>query len=809
MTSARCSQFLLRRPAMVAALGFALLMSSPVSPARADLRDGAAWDVLAARSVIVDLVAWQGRLAGAVEGGGILLYDPQTDRLELLDTTRGLSSLRVQSLAVAADGRLWVGTADAGIMRIEASGAVRAITGLQQQIDVRSIAVDGDFVYYGGPQGGGSLASGLAEQSFTADTGLPGDNVIAVATAGGRAWFGTDQGVGLFDRGLNEVSTLDDGLTDLVVTALYADDDAVLVGTGSGLFRLDETNPGAPFWTPFVPALDAPILDLARSGDRWAALTPGNVVRTWTEGAGAWTSDTVSTTELRSESLGFDAAGTLWMGGSRLDPALIASDATAVFLTTDGRLSPPTRSLFGSNVRALTLDGSGGVWIGGFPVRDGLTHWRADETLVAYASAETGNTSGLGVGWMGGTKNGIVIDDAGDLWVSSFTSGVTRLRPSPTADPSSATYFHLRPDSSPLQSSRVRAMAKDPKGRIWFGSSGESAAGDVNVGIDVLLDPSDPLNPAAWLKITPSNSQLAGNGIWSLDFQGSDVVWITIENEGAQRWDYDGVLQTGNIEPSAFNSLVAWDLVDALPEPSGSATDKPRDVAIGPDGRIWLATDGGGLFGFNYDPFLIGSSAVQRYFTLRPRTPFMSDRLRAVEVDAAGAIWAATDVGLQRVRESGGTSSVDAWTDVAGFLRNDLGSSFLPGSVLSPIGGSELLRLAFDPGRNFLYVGSTIALSRIRLDAEGSGAEGGFDVLLRPNPIRTEELFYVDGFEGTADVEIYNLGGVLVHTARGIEAGDLVWDTRNLTNERVVSGLYVVRVVRGGDVVLKTLAVER
>lgn len=797
-----------REPTIALAIAASLLALLPTRAARADLRDGSAWEVRAARTVVLDLVTWEGRLAGAVEGGGILLYDPTSDALELLDTTRDLSSLNVQTLATGDEGELWAGTSDAGIMRLQTDGTVRAITGLQQQIDVRAIAVDAGFVYFGGPQGGGSLASGLAEQSFTADTGLPSDNVLAVAASGGRAWFGTDAGVGLFDRSLNQVSTLNSGLTDLVVRSLHADSVSVVLGTGSGLFRLDESIPDSPSWVVFSPALGAPALDFARGSDRWVVLTPGNVVYTLLDGAAAWTTSSVDPTQLRSVSIGIDDAGTVWLGGSRLDPTSMASDATAAFHTTDGRISPLARSVFGFNVRAIEVDGSGGAWVGGFPVRDGLTHWRADESLVVYARAETGTESGLGDGWMGGTKNGIVLDDEGDLWVSSFTSGVTRLRPAASGDPDQATYLHLRPDSSPLQSNRVRALARDPKGRIWFGSSGEVVSGDRNAGLDVLIDPANPLDPLSWRKITPQNSRLAGNGIWSLDFEGPDVVWITVENAGLQRWDYDGVLETGDVEPSAFLAPLAWDLIATLPEPSGTVIDRPRDVAIATDGRVWVATDGSGLFGFTYNDFSIGSSSVDRYFTSRSRIPFMSDRLRAVEIDATGSIWTGSDNGLQRVRVSGTSPTVEAWTDVAGFLRNALGARFLP-DILSPIGGSDLLRLAYDAGRNRLYVGSSTAVSRLRLDAENADGAQEFDVLLRPNPIREEELFYVDAFEGVADVEIYNLAGVLVHVARGVRAGELVWDTRNIMNERVVSGLYVVRVVRGDDVVLKTLAVER
>jgi sugar lactone lactonase YvrE len=782
-------------------------VSIAASPAPAALRDAEAWEVKAALTELIDVVWWEQRLAAAVEGGGILLFDPQDDSFELLDTTRGLSSLRVRALALGDDGRLWVGTEDAGILRIDPAGSVRAITGLQQQIDVRALAAEGDFVYFGGPQGGGSLVSGLAEQSFTADTGLPSNDVRSVAVFDGRAWFGTDRGVGLFDRGLNEIFVVNDGLADLGVRALHAGPDGVVVGTALGLFRLDEADPGAPVWVSFTPALSVPVADLHRRPGQWAVLGPGDTVHTLDDGASQWQEHPSGASDLRSVALTHDGEGAVWIAGARLDPTRIASDSTPLLRRLDGRRSPALRGLFSFHVRGLALDGEGGVWVGGFPVEDGVTHWRPDGTLAVYARRESSADGSAADGWMSGTKNGLVLVESDELWVSTFTSGVTRLRPAPGGDVEEAEYLHLRPDTSPLQSNRVRAVAKDPKGRLWFGSSGESAVGDRNVGIDVLLDPAAPLDPSSWLKITPQNSQLAGPAIWSIDFEGSDVAWITIENFGLQRFDFDGPLGSGDIENSALVSSGAWDLITNLPEPSGTAIDRPRDVAIGTDGRIWLATDGAGLFGFTYTPFLIGNSVVQRYFTSRPRIPFMSDRLRAVELDDRGGVWVAGNLGLQRVRE-GATTTVDAFTDVPTFLRNDLGARFLS-DIVSPIPGTDLLRLVYDQPRGMLYVGSTTGLSRIRLDAEGDASRRGFDVLLRPNPIRGEERFYVDSFDGVADVEIYTLAGVLVHTARGVRRGEMVWDTRNVNNERVVSGLYVVRVMREGDVVLKTLAVER
>ena len=784
-----------------------VLSVTVAAPVAAQLRDPADWEVLVPRTTLVDLVTWDGRLAGASENGGVLVFDPTDDTIGSLGTQEGLSSHRVQCLAVDVDGALWVGTGDAGIVKVEPSGVTRAVTSLQQQIDVRGIATDGSFVYFGGPEGGGTLVSDLPEQRFTSDGGMPSDLVQAVAAAGGRAWFGTDDGVAVFDRAANRLDVVESGLVDRDVRALWADEDGVLLGTRSGLLRLDESDPETLSWTAFEPALEQWVVDVVREGEDVAVLAPDNRIWRLAPGAAAWSLvDEVDTEETSLRALAFGPEGELWSAGARLDRTEKNADPTSLFRRLDGRVSPPVRGLFGSNVRALAPDGSGGLWIGGFPVFDGLTHWRDDGGVVVYARPETGESDG----WIDGTKNAIVPDDDGNLWVSSFTGGLTRFRPAPGDDPDAATYLHLTPDTSPLRSVRIRAAARDPKGRLWFGSSGEAVVGDRNVGLDILVDPSAPLDPGSWLKVTPENSLLAGNGIWSIDFQGDDVVWITIENEGVQRWDYDSVLGTGDVEPLALTEATAWRDIEELPEVGGVGIllEKPRDLAIGPDGRVWLATDGAGLFGFDYDSFAIPSADVERYFSARPLAPFMSDKLTAVEVDVSGDVWSGGEVGLQRVRETASGPEVEAWTDVPGFLAFGLGERFFP-DIISPMAGSSVVRLFLDEERRRLYVGTTGGLSRLSLDAEDTGESGGLDVLLRPNPIRDGDALFLDGFEGTVDVEIYTLTGVLLHTTRGAIAGESVWDTRNIADNRVASGLYVVRVVRDGASVLKTLAVER
>lgn len=777
------------------------VLAAAATPAGAGPGRPSDWDVLIPHLAIVDAVAFGDRLAGADDGGGLLLFDPADGSIETIDTIDGLLSLRAQVLATDAAGQLWVGTADAGIARLDPAGSILPITGLQAQLDVRALATDGSFVYYGGPAGAGRLVDALPEQTFTEDNGLVDDDVRAVAVQGARVWFGTAAGVSRFDPAANSLDTVVTGLGDLDVRALVSTPEGLVAGTPTGLYRLDESVPDSAVWVALTPALPIAVDDLAVSPEGALAVfsSPARVVLRDAGGSG-WTDIVLPTGEIEARGVVFDAQGRLWVHGSTLTAGRIHGDRKAVFYDPDAGFSPTVRGLFGTLPRGFALDGGGGIWVGAFPVFDGLTHWRADGGVVAYDRRE----SGAGDGWMVGLKNAIARTRDGDLWVSTFTAGVTRMRPSLDDDPEAATYLHLEPDTSPLRTERVRRIAEDAAGRIWFLSSAEAVVGDLNVGIDILLDPQQPFDPSSWLKLTPSDSRLASGAMWDLDFESDTVVWLAMAG-AIQRWDFSAGLQASR------NDDLAWRTITRLPESSiGTELTVPRDIERGSDGRFWVATDGDGVFGFEVrSSALVLSSDVTQLRVSNFGISLLSDRARQVAIDARGDVWVATEAGLNRFRDRGGERAIDSWTDFLAFDSFGLADRFLP-DVLSPLPGANLTGLTFDAERDEIYALGRGGVSRLRAGAIEAASGGDLEFGVYPNPLHADDDgVYVDDFEGEATVEVYNVLGVLMHTARAVRAGERVWDTRNLLGERVASGLYVVRLTVDGRTALRTLAVER
>lgn len=777
-----------------------------VRGARADAADPADWSVALSTRLVYDVVWSNGRIWSAVDPGGVLVYDPATREFESFSSADGLGSNRIQCLAVNDAGEIWVGSADAGITRIYPDGRTRYLTALPDQLDVRAIAFSGDDAYYGGPRGGGRIVSGLPERTFTRDNGLVDEDVRAVCARDRKAWFGTAGGVSEFDVLANGLVTRNDGLSDLDVRSVAVAGGRVYAGTASRLFVLNESGPGQPVWEPVSPALDVEIVDLSGRGDRLAVLGPDRRVW-WRDAIGApWSAVQAGEPGQRFLALTLDDGGGIRLGGRRFDPAPIGNDVTPLFADLAGGQSPYYRQLYGTQFYGLGVDRQGGAWVGAFPVDGAVSHWRADGTIVSYTAEETGNAiDGFNDdGWFENLKIDLFEATDGAIWVSAFQEGITRMVPSADGDPAGATYQHITRDNSPLLMNRVVSMGEDPHGNIWFCAAGEIVSGDFNAGVDVLTDPANPYAAASWVHIRPSGSPLAGEGLNRISFEGDRVAWLTIRDVGIQRFVYgDG----SGFDPARVSDPGSWRTITALPETRPDNLQKAMQVAIGPSGRHWVATDGAGLFAFDYTSGAI--NLARRYRADSFGSRLLSDNVVSVAVDATGAAWAVTSLGLNRIVEDGFDATSDAYTDLQNFVDFGLGQTYSD-RILRPLAGGEPVVAQVSGAAPRLFLVSARGMTQVDLSESGTGPgpSGGPRFALYPNPVRAGEELVLDGFVGEATVEIYDLQGRPLRrtTAR---PGEVVWRLQTLSGNPVANGLYIVRFVQDGKSSTRTLAVER
>jgi hypothetical protein len=216
------------------------------------------------------------------------------------------------------------------------------------------------------------------------------------------------------------------------------------------------------------------------------------------------------------------------------------------------------------------------------------------------------------------------------------------------------------------------------------------------------------------------------------------------------------------------------------------------------------------LFSFKYSAGSITSAFVRHYESGKLGARILSNNVLSVDVDATGDAWAATDLGLNRVREVDGVGQTSAYTDLQHFLDAGLGEGF-SSQILRSLAGGEPVSLEVSGATPVLFAVTVHGLTRVDL-VPGVGPSPDDDdprFSIYPNPVRQGRELKVDGFTGVGVVEIYDLQGRKLRTTRNVEPGDIVWQLETLTGDPVSNGLYLVRFVLEGRSSVRVLAVER
>jgi len=165
-----------------------------------------------------------------------------------------------------------------------------------------------------------------------------------------------------------------------------------------------------------------------------------------------------------------------------------------------------------------------------------------------------------------------------------------------------------------LSQSTIKSIFQDSKGFMWFGSADGLNCFD---GYKLTVYRNDPSDP----------SSLSGNDITSIYENPADsTLWIGTQGEGLNRYDRDHDVFVSYIhDEKRKNSLSSNDV---------------RNMLTTPDGKLWIATNGGGISSFNP----IDSSFQQPAFSAQ--TQFRV--INALATDQKGGLWLGTDTGLYR-----------------------------------------------------------------------------------------------------------------------------------------------------------------
>ena len=270
-----------------------------------------------------------------------------------------------------------------------------------------------------------------------------------------------------------------------------------------------------------------------------------------------------------------DRAGRLWFatagGVSRYDGAYFTS-----YTAEDG--------LDNEFIRSLHEDGEGGIWavmrwLGatkfdgeGFAGRIDMEDWVAYNMndLLEDRRGQKWLATDMGVGRIGpggerawfAAADGLADnksfslyeDHAGDIWVGTGTWNPGGERRGGGISRYVGETLTAFAEESPLAGGHIMAMARDSRGRMWFGGTGQA---DVFYYERGALVPLDGIN----------------GFIWAIAEDGEGQIWFANINGGLYR--YDG------------NDWVLFTVADGL------VSNAVYDVIVARDGGIWCTTVGG------------------------------------------------------------------------------------------------------------------------------------------------------------------------------------------------------------------------
>ena len=489
-----------------------------------------------------------------------------------------------------------------------------------------------------------------------------------VQTRDGYIWLGTDGGLVRFNGESFTAFTTETGaLKDNEVWALQEDDDGGLwIGTyGGGLtFFRDEK---FKTLTSVDGLPDDVILSLSkdRQGAIWI-LTPrglgrvsGGVVTRVTTRDGL--PDTRVTAVCGASPDGVVAAtrsGVYHLVKSRFEPLPASpSEGEPDFLLcgSDGALwvglssgiierhkdgmtkafrSPPEA---GSQIHCLYEDPHGGVWVAW-----GKRISRFQNGAFEAVAVEGGPAV---LGW----AYSLCMDREGGLWVGLQSNGVARLR---NNEISTLSVEQGLPDE------RTRAVFEDRRGDIWIGTADGLAryqAGRVTTwhaadGIPLgdIRSFAEDSKGVLWISsgkdllyfqdghLTPVPGWAPIAEIEVLFKDPAGKMWIA--TDGAGLFEYSGAV---------FRNYRTKD---------GLGSDHVRAIVADRSGVLWISTFGSGV-----SKFINGT-----FTTVSVNNGLASDRVVAIHEDEEGALWFATRRGLSRLKDG----TFFAWTSKSGMLTD-------------------------------------------------------------------------------------------------------------------------------------------
>lgn len=165
----------------------------------------------------------------------------------------------------------------------------------------------------------------------------------------------------------------------------------------------------------------------------------------------------------------------------------------------------------------------------------------------------------------------IAEDVAGNIWIATHDGGLCKLLPD---GKSFQTFRHNPSDLNTLSSNRLYSIAADNEGKVWLGTE---------EGLNIFDITTNKVTRVVSDK--RMRYSLVGKSIQHIYIDKAGIYWVSALHGGVNKYDKN----------LSFFSYIQGNSLD----PSGLSSSYVTSFAEGPDGTIYVGTDGGGLNLYN------------------------------------------------------------------------------------------------------------------------------------------------------------------------------------------------------------------
>ena len=306
-----------------------------------------------------------------------------------------------------------------------------------------------------------------------------------------------------------------------------------------------------------------------------------------------------------------------------------------------------------SNFVNSLLSKDGQIWVG--TETGGITKLAPRQLQLEFFKHDAANPASLSPN----AVNAMYAAPDGTLWVGTVEGGLNALAPG------SRNFTHYTMANSGLPHNSVSTLAADNRGNLWIGTWGTGIA-VMNLQqpgriIPLVVDAKhqhflnfagalvyDPINDGMWLG--------TNDGLFFYDLKRQQLIepfkgCLDVRGCIGNLITPDGKLLMGCVQGMVEINLKSRSLGKGefaveyhqykLDAPESGVIDKILSFCLAKDGKIWLGSNGYGLYCYNYNKE--GKTYVKSFTT---NNGLANNTVKGIVEDNQGMLWIATDNGL-------------------------------------------------------------------------------------------------------------------------------------------------------------------